>query len=135
MRPYTEDEIREIILNPYYAVNLKDSLFVNNSPQFAKEDWVLKNAELMSKIGIKTWLEKLLVVLSEDMPLREEDSVLNPITAITIADTYKGAHEPIVTSSMWVEANQKSIEDSGSESWLSRFLDTLQSHSENDKAQ
>ena len=133
MRPYTEDEIREVILNPYYAVNLKDSLFVNSSPQFAKEDWVLKNAELMSEIGIKTWLEKLLVVLSEDAPLGEADSVMNPITAITIADTYKGPHESIVTRDMWIEANQKSIEESGSESWLSRFLDTLQSRSENDK--
>ena len=87
----------------------------------------------MNKIGIKTWLEKLLAVLSEDAPLGEIDSVMNPVSAITIADTYRGVHEPIVTPSMWVEANQKSIEDSGSESWLSRFLDALQTRSENDK--
>jgi len=133
VRSYTEDEIREIILNPYYAINFRNTLFVNSSPQFAKEDWVLKNADLMNKIGIKTWLEKLLAVLSEDAPLGEIDSVMNPVSAITIADTYRGVHEPIVTPSMWVEANQKSIEDSGSESWLSRFLDALQTRSENDK--
>lgn len=129
MRPYTEDEIREIILNPYYAVNLKDTLFTDNDPKFAKEDWVLKNADLMSKIGIKTWLEKILVVLSEETQVAETDSIINPSLAIVIAETYKGIHEPIVSRSMWVEANQKSIEDSGSESWLSRFLDTLQSRS------
>lgn len=130
MRPYTEDEIREIILNPYYAVNLKDALFTDNDPKFAKEDWVLKNANLMSEIGIKTWLEKLLVVLSEETQVAKTDSIMNPALVIAIAETYKGAHEPIVSRSMWVEANQKSIEDSGSESWLSRFLDTLQSRSE-----
>lgn len=130
MRPYTEDEIREIILNPYYAVNLKDALFVNRSPKLAKEDWVLKNADLMIEIGIRTWLEKLLDVLSEETPVAEADSTINPVSAIALADTYKGPHEHIVSRGIWVEANQKSIEDSGSESWLSRFLDTLQSRSE-----
>jgi hypothetical protein len=130
VRPYTEDEIREIILNPYYSVNLKDVLFTDNDPKIAKEDWVLKNANLMSEIGIKTWLEKLLVILSEETQVAEANSIMNPALAIAIAKTYKGVHEPIVSRSMWVEANQKSIEDSGSESWLSRFLDTLQSRSD-----
>lgn len=132
MRPYTEDEIREIILNPYYTVNLKDALFEDSDPKFAKEDWVLKNANLMSEIGIKTWLEKLLTILSEETQVMEAGPIMNPALAITIAETYKGTHEPIVSRSMWIEANQKSIEDSGSESWLSRFLDTLQSRSEDD---
>lgn len=125
MRPYTEDEIREIILNPYYAVNLKDTLFAKDSPKIAKEDWVLKNADLMSEIGIKTWLERLLVVLTEDAPSKEADSIIDPSTAITFAGAYKGEHKSTVTRIMWVEANQKSIEESGSESWLSRFLDVL----------
>lgn len=132
MRPYTEDEIREVILNPYYAVNFKDELFADSDPKFAKEDWVLKNANLMSEIGIKPWLEKLLAVLSEDAQVTEIDSMMNPALAIDVAETYKGVHEPIVSHSMWIEANQKSIEDSGSESWLSRFLDTLQDRSEDD---
>lgn len=125
MRPYTEDEIRGIILNPYYAINFSDALFTEDSPKIAKEDWVLKNADLMSEIGIKTWLERLLVLLAEDAPSQKADYIIDPSTAITFAGTYKGEHEPIVTRAMWVEANQKSIEESSSESWLSRFLDVL----------
>jgi hypothetical protein len=125
VRPYTEDEIREIILNPYYAVNFRSDLFVKHTPQKAKEDWVNTNANLMSKIGIRTWLINFLDAISSDD--YNGDPIQNPYEAISIAQIYSGVHEVIVTRDNWLDANQKAIEESSSESWLSRLLDVLES--------
>ncbi|MBA3809689.1 MAG: hypothetical protein H0X28_15060 [Solirubrobacterales bacterium] len=52
--------------------------------------------------------------------------LINPIYAISIHPDLTGTHEPIVTKQLWIEANQKLIEEVGAQEWLRRLLVTLE---------
>jgi hypothetical protein len=61
--------------------------------------------------------------------LSEDDAtamLINPIYAISIDPDLMGSHEPIVSKERWIEANERLIDEIGSETWLRRLLAVLE---------
>jgi len=60
---WTAEDVRRIIINPFYAINIADSLFGDHPPMVSREEWVAANARLIDEFGQKEWLELLLDTL------------------------------------------------------------------------
>jgi hypothetical protein len=129
MRPLTEDETGDVLLNPSYAVILKEYLFDDHELESAKEDWVLKNAQLLKEMGPKDWLEQILVALSTEPQDNPTNTVINPYKSIIFSQTLRGSHPRLITSELWVQTNIKALEEFGAEKWLWKFLDVLETGS------
>jgi hypothetical protein len=52
--------------------------------------------------------------------------LINPIYAVSIDPDLVGSHEPIVSKERWIEANEKLIDEIGTETWLRRLLAVLE---------
>jgi hypothetical protein len=52
--------------------------------------------------------------------------LINPIYAVSIDSDLTGSHEPIVSKERWIEANERLIEEIGTEKWLRRLLAVLE---------
>jgi len=52
--------------------------------------------------------------------------LINPIYAVSIDSDLVGSHEPIVSKERWIEANEKLINEIGTEEWLRRLLAVLE---------
>lgn len=126
MRPFTEDEVGSMIINPFYAIVFKDYLFEDHKLEIAKEDWVLKNAQLIKEMGPDNWLEQLLISLSTDPQDGPTYTVINPYVCAVFSERLQGEHEPLVTREMWLQANVKGLQEFGAEKWLSQLLDVLE---------
>lgn len=126
MRPFTEDEVGSMIINPFYAVVFKDYLFEDHTLEIAKEDWVLKNSGLIGEMRADKWLEQLLVSLTTDPQDTPTYTVISPYTCVAFSVRLQGEHEPLVTREMWLQANAKGLQDFGAEKWLSQLLDVLE---------
>jgi hypothetical protein len=122
----TEDNVRDSIINPFYAVSFADYLFQNQHIETAKEDWVLKNSQLIKEMGSPSWVEQLLVSLSTKQQDTPTYTVICPRNAVSLSTRLQGEHEPIVDSTTWVAANVKLIDELGTEKWLWQLLDVLE---------
>lgn len=126
MSSITEDDLSDLLANPYYAISFHDYLFSRQKPAGADEDWVLLNAKLMDDIGAEEWLIELLDALSLSAKEYDGHDIINPSLAVPFSDRLRGHHEPLATREQWVRANIKQIEEIGSNNWLWRLLDVLQ---------
>jgi hypothetical protein len=127
MKSSNTDFVEESIVNPFYVITLKDELFGAHDLEGAKEDWVLKNVQLIEEIGSKDWLGELLLALSpKAKPDYVRDVLVNPYKGIIYSDRLKGEHEPLVTRDMWIGANIKMIEELGADAWLWGLLNVLE---------
>ncbi len=127
MKSPDTDFVENPSLNPFYVITLKDELFGEHDLEGAKEDWVLKNVQLIDEIGSKDWLGELLLALSpEAKPDYVRDTLINPYKGIIYSDRLQSEHEPIVTHDMWIGANTKMIEELGAEAWLWQLLNVLE---------
>ena len=122
----TEDNVRDSIINPYYAVAFDDYLFAEHKPEVAKEDWVLANFQLIKEMSSAEWLEQLLVSLSTKPLDSPTYAVICPSKTIAFSARLRGEHEPTVDISVWVAANVKLMEELGTEKWLWQLLDVLE---------
>jgi hypothetical protein len=61
-----EQDITNIFINPYYAINIDPRLLDEHPPIVTRADWVEANLRLMDEIGERQWLEGLLAVLEAD---------------------------------------------------------------------
>jgi hypothetical protein len=125
MRPLTEDETGDMLLNPCYAIVLSESVFDDHQLEGAKEDWVLKNAQLLREMAWKDWLEQVLVALSTEPQESPTYTVISPCKVIIFPDRLRGDHR-LVTAEMWVQANVKALQELGAEKWLWKFLEVLE---------
>lgn len=127
MKPTDTDFVEKSIVNPFYAITLKDELFGEHAIEGAKEDWVLKNVQLIEEMGSKDWLGELLLSLSpKGKPDHVRDTLINPYKGIIFSDRLMGEHEPLVTREMWIDANVKMIKELGADTWLWRLLGVLE---------
>jgi hypothetical protein len=62
--PYVED----MLINPFYAINILPSLSEKHKSLVTKKQWVKANAKLMDKIGTEEWLGLLLDILESGDP-------------------------------------------------------------------
>ncbi|MCK5027761.1 MAG: hypothetical protein KAS07_05070 [Candidatus Pacebacteria bacterium] len=60
----TAKEIRRIIVNPYYAIDIHPGLFDVGHPKLVdRKTWVKSNMNSIKGMGARKWLETLLDVL------------------------------------------------------------------------
>jgi hypothetical protein len=127
MKSATEDDMLGTIINPYYAIVFKGDLFGKHEIEGAKEDWVQKNAQLVQEIGSRDWLNELLLAFSADSkPDHVRDILINPYEGIVFSQRLQGDHPPLITREMWIQANEKLMDEIGVESWLYKLLDVLE---------
>lgn len=61
--------------------------------------------------------------------LSEDDitaMLINPLYAISIDPDLSIDHEPLVSKERWIEANERLIDEIGTEKWLHRLLAVLE---------
>jgi hypothetical protein len=120
---FTEDGLRRIIINPFYAITVAPQLTEEHEPAMDETEWVRTNVTLIGEMGAASWLRQLL-----DM-LENKDSVtqapINPFQAMNIDPLFATPHPPLIEREMWVDANVMHIRDMGAEDWLRQLLDVL----------
>jgi hypothetical protein len=62
------EDVTNMLINPYYAVNIAPDLALEHDPIASEADWVRANIRLMDEIGAQEWLERLLAVLQGESP-------------------------------------------------------------------
>lgn len=115
-----------MIANPFYAVTFASHVFKKHSGLGSKEDWVAANAFTMKDIGPKIWLDELLDFLSQSRAKYDGHDILNPTLVVNVSDRLQGEHEPLVTRELWIQANEKTINEMGEEAWLWQLLKVLE---------
>ena len=63
MRDVTEDDVRRILLNPFYAIEIATVLAEPHDTMVSEDQWVAANAKLIQEIGAEMWLRELLTLL------------------------------------------------------------------------
>ncbi len=58
-----KEELGQILINPYYAIEIAPELATKHEPMTSKEAWIKANAHLIDEIGKEEWLNRLLHVL------------------------------------------------------------------------
>lgn len=119
-------DVRDRLINPYYAVTFADYLFINNGTALAKEDWVLANAKLIHENGANGWLEQLLKNLIAEPTEDLTHMVMNPRQAVVFSNSLQGLHVPLIDKPTWLIANSKLMGEIGTEEWLWRLLSVLE---------
>lgn len=126
MNSMPEDNLSDMLANPFYIVVFADYLFKERELITAQEDWVLLNVRLIDDLGTKEWLGELLDVLTLDPKDYDGHDIINPSLATRFSNRLKGDHEPLVTREQWIHANTKLIKEIGSNKWLWKLLETLE---------
>jgi hypothetical protein len=124
--PPSDENVQDIVINPYYAVNFSDRLFRKHTPAGIKEDWVQVNTELIGELGSNTWLVHLLACLGYKNT-GKIGAAINPCQVIVVSDRLRGTHEPLISADGWVTANVVLMREMGCEAWLWQLLDVLES--------
>ena len=60
---WREDAVKQLLINPFYAVNIAEPLCVRHVPLVSTEEWVAANTRPIQEIGAEVWLRRLLDVL------------------------------------------------------------------------
>jgi hypothetical protein len=66
VRDVTEDDVRRMLLNPFYAIEIAPILAEPHDKMVSEDQWVAANAKLIQEIGAEAWLRGLLTVLKGD---------------------------------------------------------------------
>lgn len=68
-----EYEVKQLLINPYYAININPDLASPHSPIVDRDQWVGANQHLINEIGSEEWLRQLLTVLESSYPHEEKE--------------------------------------------------------------
>jgi hypothetical protein len=120
---FTEDNLQRIIINPFYAITVAQSLTGEHEPAMGEAEWVQANASLMREMGDASWLLQLLSVLEGKASALE--GPINPSQAVNIDPLFAAEHPPLIEREMWVDVNVVQIRNMGAEGWLRQLLDVL----------
>lgn len=123
MPQFTEDTLRRIVINPFYAITVAPQLTVEHAPAMSEAEWVRTNAALMGEVGAERWLRHLLEVLEGKGSLLE--GRINPSLALNVDPLFAAEHPPLIERDVWVGANVLQIREMGTEGWLAQLLDVL----------
>ncbi len=123
MAHFTEDSLRCIIINPFYAITVASQLTEDHEPAMDETEWVRTNATLIGEMGAASWLRQLLDMLESKAGVQE--GPINPFQAMNIDPLFATRHPPLIEREMWVDANVMHICDMGAEGWLRQLLDVL----------
>jgi hypothetical protein len=121
-----EKDAAGMLANPFYAVSFADYMSAGDKTDTAKEDWVLKNAQLIDEMGTEDWLKQLLISLTTEPEDSPTYTVISPRNVIIVSERLRGDHKPIITRQQWLQANTKLMKELGNEAWLWRLIDILE---------
>lgn len=68
-----ENDTVNMLINPYYAINISPDLVGEHEPLVTQDQWVQANLRLLDEIGAREWLEHLLAVLQGGYPVGPND--------------------------------------------------------------
>jgi hypothetical protein len=68
-----EDQLKQQLINPYYAINFDPDFAIGHAPIVSESQWVKVNIRLIDELGSKEWLKRLLAVLQGDHPRNPHD--------------------------------------------------------------
>jgi len=120
---FTEDSLRRIIINPFYAITVAPQLTEEHEPPMSEAEWVQVNAALMMEMGSERWLRQLLDML--EGKAQAPEGPINPSQAVNIDPLFEASHPPLIDREMWVEVNVMQIRNMGTEGWLRQLLNVL----------
>jgi hypothetical protein len=120
---FTEDNLQRIIINPFYAITVAQSLTEEHELAMGEAEWVQANASLMEQMGSANWLRQLLNVLEGKAAAPE--GPIDPAQATNIDPLFAVEHPPLIEREMWVEVNVMHLRNMGVEGWLRQLLDVL----------
>jgi hypothetical protein len=120
---FTEDSLRRIIINPFYAITVASHLTEEHEPLMGEAAWVRTNASLMGEMGAERWLRQLLDVLEGKSDA--SDGPINPYQAVNIDPLFATAHPALIERDMWIDVNVMQLRNMGAEGWLRQLLDVL----------
>ena len=123
MPHFTEDSLRRIIINPFYAITVAPQLTEEHEPPMSEAEWVQVNAALMMEMGSERWLRQLLDML--EGKAQAPEGPINPSQAVNIDPLFEASHPPLIDREMWVEVNVMQIRNMGTEGWLRQLLNVL----------
>lgn len=123
MPHFTEDSLRRIIINPFYAITFATQLTEEHEPAMDETEWVRTNASLMGEMGAASWLRQLLDVLEGKVVAPQ--GPIDPFQAVNIDPLFAAEHPPLIEREKWVDANVMHIRDMGAEGWLRQLLEVL----------
>jgi hypothetical protein len=63
-----ENEAKQMLINPYYAINLDPGLIEHHPPIVDRRQWRETNKRLIDELGSDEWLSRLLRVLEGSRP-------------------------------------------------------------------
>ncbi|MFA7253330.1 MAG: hypothetical protein WC107_02125 [Patescibacteria group bacterium] len=58
-----QQDIKNFLINPYYAINISPLLVAEHEAMTTKEKWIAANITLIDEIGSEEWLKRLLDIL------------------------------------------------------------------------
>jgi hypothetical protein len=67
------DDVKDMLINPYYAININPDLATEHSPLVSEAQWIDANLKLIEEIGAHQWLERLLAVLQGAGPSNPDE--------------------------------------------------------------
>jgi hypothetical protein len=120
---FTEDSLRRIIINPFYAITIAPQLTEMHEPSMDEAEWVRTNATLTGKLGAASWLRQLLDALEGKAGVQE--GPINPYQAVNIDPLFAAEHPPLIGREMWVDVNIMQMRSMGAEGWLRQLLNVL----------
>ncbi len=123
MPHFTEDSLRRIIINPFYAITVASQMTEGHDPLLDEAEWVRENASLMGEMGSEQWLRHLLDELEGKGGAPQ--GPINPFQAINIDPLFAVEHAALIEREMWVDVNVMHIRKTGAEGWLRQLLDVL----------
>jgi hypothetical protein len=122
----SDNSALELIANPFYAVIFASHIFKHHDSLGSKEDWVAANAFTMKDIGIKVWLDEFLDFLSQPRVKYDGHDILNATLVVNVSNEFQNNDKPLTSRELWMEANEKAINEVGAETWLWRLLEVLE---------
>jgi len=59
-KPVTEGDVKRILSNPFYAIQVDESMCVPHETLISEEDWIKSAVKLVEEIGVEEYMKNLL---------------------------------------------------------------------------
>ncbi|HZO74970.1 MAG TPA: hypothetical protein VFB60_22375 [Ktedonobacteraceae bacterium] len=122
MGKVTPEHIQNILINPFYVIQVAPELVETHAPSMRDEEWVRDNSSMIQKTGAEPWLTTLLDVLQGNT----SHELVNPYYAINIDPIFAVEHPPMWPKDQWIQGNVTLLSQLGIEQWLQLLLDVLE---------
>ena len=74
-----EHDIKHMLINPYYAIDIHPDLADEHMPIVEKDQWIQANSQLIGELGAEEWLKLLLAALQGAGPRNPDEIVGNSV--------------------------------------------------------